>query len=139
MVRRNFFKSAAIIGISSSLLTSCSSAPTQSESSYSYPSGTIIHSVYFWLEENISQNEEMDFLNFFEALKKIPGIQTFQFGKPANTTPRAVVDNSFSYNLIITFKNIEDINVYADHPDHLAAVNKYDKYWTKVQVMDTII
>ncbi|NGM65598.1 Dabb family protein [Sphingobacterium sp. SGR-19] len=142
MERRNFLKSAAVAGLTGTLLTSCTSEPAvqQAEKASSHlGSGIILHSVYFWLKEDISEEEEQDFLNFFEELRKVPGVQTLQYGKPAPTNPRPVVDNSFQYNLLVTFQNMEDINTYETHPKHTAAAEKYSKYWTKVEVRDTII
>ncbi|PRD53804.1 Dabb family protein [Sphingobacterium gobiense] len=140
MERRNFLKSAAAAGLTGTLLASCTPLDDKgSMSSNTIAKGTILHSVYFWLKEDISQEEEQDFLHFFEELRKVPGVQTLQYGKPASTNPRPVVDNSFQYNLLVTFQNMEDINTYETHPTHTAAAEKYSKYWTKVEVKDTTI
>lgn len=142
MERRNFLRSAAVAGLSGSLLTSCTSNSTAQQNDDVSPdlrSGIVLHSVYFWLKEDISEEEEEDFLNFFEALREVPGVQTLHYGKPAPTTPRPVVDNSFQYNLVVTFSSMEDIETYETHPDHIAAAERYSKYWVKVEVRDTII
>ncbi|SOD12130.1 Dabb family protein [Pedobacter xixiisoli] len=99
--------------------------------------GTIIHVVYFWLKEGISKEEEQDFLRYFDVLETIPQVQTLNFGKPAPTTKREVVDHSYSYNLICTFKNLEDITIYENHPTHVVGAKKFSKYWTRVEVKDT--
>jgi len=99
--------------------------------------GTIIHIVYFWLKEGLSEEEENDFLRYFDVLKTIPQVQTLNFGKPAATTKRDVVDHSYAYNLICTFKNLEDISIYENHPTHVAGAKKFSKYWTRVEVKDT--
>ncbi len=101
--------------------------------------GTIIHVVYFWLKEGITEEEEKDFLRYFEILETIPQVQTLNFGKPADTTKRDVVDHSYAYNLICTFKNLEDITIYENHPTHVAGAKKFSKYWTRVAVKDTLI
>ena len=135
MERRNFLKSVAVAGTSATVLTSCTSA--SGGAGHKLTAGHIVHTVYFWLKEGISDTEEKDFLNFFEALKNVPGIHSFNVGKPAPTTPRDVVDNSFQYSLIVIFANLDDIDTYEKHPDHLSAIDKYSKYWTKVAVRDT--
>ncbi|MFD2969768.1 Dabb family protein [Sphingobacterium bambusae] len=135
MERRNFLKSVAVAGTSATILTACGAASGDAVQQELEP-GRIVHSVYFWLKEGITEEDEKDFLNFFEALKKVPGIHSFHVGKPAATTAREVVDNSFHYSLIVTFKSLDDINTYEKHPDHLAAAGKYSKYWTKVAVRD---
>lgn len=101
--------------------------------------GTIIHVVYFWLKEGLTKEEEKDFLRYFDVLGSIPQVQTLNFGEPAPTTKRDVVDHSYSYNLICTFKNLEDITIYENHPTHVAGAKKFSKYWTRVQVKDTLL
>ncbi|GHE23103.1 Dabb family protein [Sphingobacterium griseoflavum] len=135
MERRNFLKSVAVAGTSATVLSACATGANDA-AGQELTAGCIVHSVYFWLKEGLAKEEEQDFLNFFEALKKVPGIHSFHVGKPAATTAREVVDNSFQYSLIVTFKNLQDINTYEKHPDHLAASEKYSKYWTKVAVRD---
>ncbi|SEG19948.1 Dabb family protein [Sphingobacterium lactis] len=140
MKRNHFIKALCLTAGATTLLGSCASGAAQQDAPVSEnESGHILHSVYFWLKPGLSAEEEQDFLNFFEALKKVPGIHAFQVGKPAPTTPRDVVDNSFSYAIYVTFKTMEDINTYEKHPDHLAASEKYGKYWTKVEVKDSIL
>ncbi|MGO1243670.1 MAG: Dabb family protein [Sphingobacterium sp.] len=137
MERRSFLQSAATLGVSAALTGSCSSAASGQAADVEFDSGRILHTVYFWLKEGITEQEEQDFLEFFAALQKIPGILAFHIGKPAPTTDREVVDNSFQYSIFVLFNSIEEINVYEKHPDHLAAAEKYSKYWTKVAVRDT--
>lgn len=141
MERRNFLKSVAIAGTAGSLLTACSNAaqPNKTMQTEPYPATTIVHAVYFWLKEGITAEEEKDFLQFFELLKTIPDLLSLQVGKPAATHPRPVVDNSFSYNLIVAFTTLDAVDVYENHPIHLKAIETYSKYWTKVEVRDTII
>lgn len=100
---------------------------------------TIIHSVYFWLDEKLTEQEIENFTEYFETLGKIPTIKSFKYGKPAPTTPRPVVDNSFTYNLIVSFANMEDLKVYETHPIHLEAIEKYKHNWVKVTVHDTLV
>jgi len=142
MERKTFLSSLALAGVGATVLSSCLSTENKSETTITlagFSSGFIFHSVYFWLKKDITAEEEKDFLNFFEILKKVPGIESFHSGKPAATHPRPVVDNSFSYHIMLTFANMEAINKYEEHPDHLAAIDQYSKYWVKVEVKDTII
>ncbi|KKO91828.1 MULTISPECIES: Dabb family protein [Sphingobacterium] len=100
---------------------------------------TIVHVVNFWLKEDLSEKEKKNFVGFFEELRKIDVIKTLNYGIPAHTNPRPVVDNSFDYTLIVTFKNLQDITRYETHPIHLKAIEKYQHHWTKVMVKDTSI
>lgn len=119
--------------------TGAATAPEAAAQTEELGSGLIVHNVFFWLKEGITAEEEKDFMNFFEELRKVPGPKALRFGKPAPTTPRDVVDNSFSYYLLVTFNTMDDINTYEHHQIHLDAVDKFSKYWTKVQVKDAIL
>lgn len=99
----------------------------------------IAHYVLFWLKRGLSEEEIKSFEAFFEQLKTIPQVQSMRYGRPAKTKPRDVVDNSFTFNLLATFKNMEDINVYETHPIHLDAIKKYNHYWEKVVVHDSCL
>jgi hypothetical protein len=105
----------------------------------SLETGTILHSVYFWLHKELSKEEEKDFLNYFKVLAKIPGVRSINYGVPAPTEARDVVDHSYSYNLILTFETLEDITAYGIHPEHVKGAKQYSKYWTRVEVRDTIL
>ena len=138
MERRNFLKSVTVAGFAGVALTSCANETTTSNVG-TLRSGAIFHVVYFWLKDGITAAEEQDFLNFFEELRKIPVVETLHYGKPAPTHPRPVVDNSFQYNLLVSFQDMEAINTYETHPIHLEAIEQYKQYWTKVEVRDTVI
>ena len=99
----------------------------------------IAHYVLFWLNDNLSVQEINDFMGFFEELKTIPGIKSLQYGRAAETNPRPVVDNSFTYNLLVFFDTMEDIAVYETPPIHLKAIEKYSKFWNKVVVHDSLL
>lgn len=144
MERKKFIKGLVLGGASLSILKSCNreSNHQQLDEDSAKPhlrQGLIVHSVYFWLKEDISTEEEEDFLKFFSVLRGIPEVEYLSYGKPAPTSPRAVVDNSFSYHLLVFFNGMEDINIYETHPDHIAAAEQYGKYWTRVEVRDTIV
>ena len=97
----------------------------------------IAHYVLFWLDEGLSEQEVEDFANFFEELKAIPTIKSLHYGRAADTHERDVVDNSFTYNLLVYFDTMDDIDTYETHPIHLAAIEKYAKFWNKVVVHDS--
>ncbi|MGJ1268911.1 Dabb family protein [Sphingobacterium spiritivorum] len=135
MKRRKFLQStAATIGTSALAV----SAFAQSKSSFAVvENGQIIHSVYFWLKEELTAQQVKDFTKFFEALRKVPNIKSLRYGRPAETSKRPVVDNSWTYNLIVVFEKMEYINTYETHPIHLKAIEDFSSNWTKVLVHDT--
>lgn len=132
MKRRNFIKNTATAAVIGVIIPTTSEAAKKNKE-------VIAHSVLFWLKEGLSDQEKKDFTQFFEELRKVPTIKSLQYGPPANTTKRDVVDNSFSYNLLVYFNNMEDLNVYETHPFHLNAIDKFSQYWDKVVVHDSIL
>ncbi|WP_166334708.1 Dabb family protein [Sphingobacterium chungjuense] len=139
MERKSFLKGVSATVLSGAVLAACGSPAAQSsEGSVAWGEGTIVHSVYFWLRTDLTDQEKEEFPQFFEALKKVPGFTACRVATPAPTTPREVVDNSFSYHWIAVFPSMDEVNIYEKHPDHLAAAEKFSKYWTRVEVRDSI-
>src|SRR5690606_25352713 len=109
MNRKTFITSLIAAGATGTLLVACTNSATKNDTKQEHmESGLIIHSVHFWLKEGITQEEEQEFLKFFDVLRTVPGPKELYTAKPADTTPRPVVDNSFSYHLLVTFDNMED-------------------------------
>ncbi|WP_341831051.1 Dabb family protein [Sphingobacterium thalpophilum] len=132
MKRRNFLLAPMV------LVTAPTWANTV-QSDEAIESSTIVHVVNFWLKKDLSEKEKKNFVGFFEDLRKIDVIKTLNYGVPAQTNLRPVVDNSFDYTIIVTFKDLNDITIYETHPIHLKAIEKYQHLWTKVMVKDTSI
>lgn len=99
----------------------------------------LLHSVLFWLDPALSAEEVENFKGFFEELARVPTVKKLQFGRPAPTGNRAVVDNSFSYSMVASFGSLEDHDIYQEHEYHTRAIEKYSKYWTKVVVHDMVV
>jgi len=99
----------------------------------------ITHYVLFWLKKDLSTKEINDFTGFFEELRKISNVKSLHYGPAANSTPRDVVDNSFTYNLLVHFDTLEDLEIYGTHAIHLNAIEQYSKYWDKVVVHDSVL
>ena len=134
MKRRNFLLAPMVL-----MTVPALAQGNETQSDQKIPSNTIVHVVNFWLKKDISEKDKKDFVGFFEELRKIETIQSLNYGIPAQTNDRPVVDNSFDYTLIVTFKDLKDIGVYETHPIHLKAIEKYQHFWTKVMVKDTAI
>lgn len=96
------------------------------------------HVVYFWLE-NPDNNEDRQ--AFEKSLKKFLNnsqyAKTKFIGVPANT-PRDVVDNSFTYSLILSFPSKEIQDLYQQEPAHLLFIKESEHLWKRVQVYDSV-
>jgi len=153
MERRHFIKRAgaavALAGVGGGMLAACAPPTSNQENEQTDTNDetnetmenkeVIAHYVLFWLNDGLSEQEINDFAGFFEELKTIPTIKSLHYGRAANTHARDVVDNSFTYNLLVYFDTMDDINTYENHPTHLAAIEKYSKFWNKVAVHDSVL
>ena len=103
------------------------------------PKPVYLHYLMFWLDSKLSNEQVKDFQNFFEGLKKLPYQKNLRYGVPANSTPRAVLDNSFTYNVVMEFDSLEDLEAYGKLPEHIALVQKYKPFFVKMMVHDSVI
>lgn len=99
----------------------------------------LVHSVFFWLKEGISPADKSAFLAGVNSLKKISSVKNCYIGPPAPTEARGVVDNSFSYALIVHFDDVAGHDAYQVDPIHLKFVEEQQDKWTKVVVYDNVL
>ena len=98
-----------------------------------------VHVVYFWLKEDISDEDRKKFEEVGLAnLATCPTIQKVYYGPPANT-PRDVVDNSYDFAWICHFKDQAAQDAYQSEPIHLKFIEDFSPMWTKVQVYDNLV
>lgn len=116
------------------LLYSCNSnLPEKDSESYAF-----VHTVFFWLNDSVTNSDKENFEAGMEELGKVPVIVKYDYGKPAGIE-RDVVDSSYDYAWIVYFKNAADHDVYQDHPFHLTFIENYRHLWKQVKVYDTMI
>jgi Stress responsive A/B Barrel Domain len=96
------------------------------------------HYLLFWLKPELTSEQVKDFQTFFEGLKKLPYVKNVRYGGPANSTPRPVIDNSFTYNASMEFDSLEDLETYGKLDGHLALVAKYKPFFNKMMVHDSV-
>lgn len=138
MERRNFIIASASAG-ALALTGENVLANTQNETEKKNPSKTVyFHYLLFWLKPELTPNQVKDFQNFFEGLKKLPYVKNVRYGGPANSSPRPVMDNSFTYNASMEFDSLEDLETYGKLDGHLALVAKYKPFFNKMMVHDSI-
>lgn len=98
----------------------------------------IRHNVYFWLKNEVTEAQRKGFekgLNKF--LSSIKEIHQADIGIPAGTPDRDVVDKSFGYSIFVSFKSVEDHNVYQEHPAHKVFIDDFADLWSEVKVYDS--
>ncbi len=98
----------------------------------------LIHNVYFWLREDITEEEKAKFLASARTLATVPSVQAFYMGPHATTEARDVVDHSYDLSLVIFFADQAAQDAYQVDPIHTAFVEGSDA-WTTVKVYDVAV
>ena len=96
------------------------------------------HIVFFWLKEPSSLESCSTFEN---ALQKFLDIsvypKTATITKPAHTD-RGVVDNSYTYGLLVSFDSKEKHDLYQQEEAHQQFLEEASHLWNKVQIFDSV-
>lgn len=94
------------------------------------------HTVFIWLKNPESTADRQAFETALETfLENSQYAQTNFVGTPP-VAIREVVDDSFTYQLTVTFASEEDQAAYQDEPAHLKFVEEAKELWEKVVVYD---
>lgn len=95
-----------------------------------------VHHVFFWLKEDLNTQDVKKFEEGVSSLPPIEHVHLGELGKPAKTN-RPVIDRSYSYSLLLIFKNEEEHDNYQVHPTHKAFVDNCSRLWSKVLIYDS--
>ena len=96
-----------------------------------------IHHVFFWLKNEINEDDRKLLIAGLNDLTLTPGIQNFHIGIPASTH-RQVVENSYAVSWLVLFATKEDHDSYQEDPVHLKFIAVCSHLWSKVVVYDTL-
>lgn len=99
--------------------------------------GFFIHSVYFWLKNDLSAEQLDLFLEGLESLTQIETVSHGYIGKPAGTN-RPIIDRTYSYALILTFENQDAHNRYQEHVVHEKFRQDCSSFWAHIKIYDCI-
>lgn len=99
----------------------------------------LIHNVYFWLAEDITDEAKATFMDGARSLGTIESVQSFYMGPHADTEARDVVDHSYDLSLVIMFEDQAAQDAYQVDPIHLAFIEASKDAWTSVKVYDVAI
>jgi catechol 2,3-dioxygenase-like lactoylglutathione lyase family enzyme len=99
--------------------------------------GKFVHSVYFWLNNPDDETEKTEFISALtEFISKSQYVSSYHIA-PAAGTPRDVVDNTYTYNLVCTFESAELQDLYQQENVHKEFIEKASHLWKKVQIYDS--
>ena len=96
-----------------------------------------VHTVYFWLNNPDSEDDQKQFEKAMKKfMRKSKHANTHYVGKPPKAT-RDVVDDSFTYTLIVSFKSAKQQEKYQNEKAHLEFIEEAQSLWNKVIVYDS--
>lgn len=123
------------------ILAACSNSTEQPSEQKSEDTTTdmLQHTVYFYLNSEVTPEEKEQFEAGLEELFEISAIHKAELGVPAATDERDVTDHNYAYAIYTWFETMEDYQVYAEHPDHLDFIDEYSPLWSDVKVYDADI
>ena len=96
-----------------------------------------VHTVYFWLKDDLSEADRRAFEQGLTDLLAIETIQHSYTGVPAGTD-RPVIDRTYSYGIVVVFRDEAAHDAYQAHPAHDRFRVTCERYWRKVQIYDFV-
>ena len=96
-----------------------------------------VHTVYFWLKEDLSDTDRRAFERGLDLLLSIGSIERSYRGVPADTD-RPVIDRTYSYGIVVVFPDKAAHDAYQADPKHDTFRDDNERYWRKVQIYDFV-
>jgi len=96
----------------------------------------LVHTVYFWLKPELTAQQRSDFRKGVESLGGIKAVDRIYVGTPAATTKRPIIDDSYAVALTVLCKDLAAHDAYQVDPIHLAFIENFKTFWSKVQIYD---
>lgn len=96
-----------------------------------------IHSVYFWLREDLTEGELETFRRGVQSLTTISSVRHSWVGRPA-TTDRPVIERSYSYSLTAVFDGYDEQEEYQVDPVHDVFREECGGLWSRVLIYDAV-
>lgn len=96
-----------------------------------------IHSVYFWLRDDLTPAERQRFEERLRALVSIDGVEHGYIGVAASTD-RPVIERGYSRALVLIFADEAAHDAYQVHPVHDRFRDECGSFWSSVRIFDTI-
>jgi len=96
-----------------------------------------VHSVYFWLRDDLSPAARAKFVDGIRSLTTIDVVQMGFIGTPAATN-REIIDTTYSYALVLSFADAAAQDAYQVHPVHDAFRENCGGSWNKIVIYDAV-
>ncbi len=99
--------------------------------------GKFFHVVFFWLINEDPATSEKFLAELRKFIDHVDLIKTKHIGSPADTN-REVIDNTYSFSLILSFDSKKEQDLYQGHHLHKEFIENASSLWKKVQVYDSL-
>ncbi len=96
----------------------------------------LVHTVYFWLKEGLSDEQLADFRTRLAKLGAIDAVEAFYWGTPAATADRSVIDKSFDYSITVVVRDVAAHDRYQEDPVHRDFVEHCAPRFERIVVYD---
>ena len=96
-----------------------------------------VHSVHFWLNDNLSDDDKQKFIDGATSLTTIISVKQGFLGVPADTD-RPIIERSHSYTLIVMFDNKAGHDAYQVDPIHDRFREDCEQFWNRVVIYDSV-
>jgi hypothetical protein len=137
--RRKFLKRlggmAALFAMASPSQNALASVPRMAGSKEI--EGSFVHMVFFWLKDNTENTGKKFLEELRQFIDGVDVIRSKHIGSPADTD-REVIDNSYSYCLVVTFDSRKEHDIYQEHRLHQQFIENASPLWKKVLVYDSV-
>jgi hypothetical protein len=96
-----------------------------------------VHSVYFWLRTDLSEQDQQ---TFDSGIQSLIGIDTVRhaFSGPPASTDRPIIDRTYSRALVLVFDNKEGHDAYQEHDLHEAFRQNCGSFWSDIKIYDCL-
>jgi len=100
--------------------------------------GNFLHMVFFWLKNDEDKTKKAFLTELRKFIDHVDMIRSQHIGTPADTD-REVIDNTYSFSLILSFDSKKEHDEYQEHQLHKDFIANASSLWTKVLVYDSIL
>lgn len=96
----------------------------------------LVHSVYFWLNNDLSDDDRARFRVGLEGLAEVAVVRALYVGTPAATATRPGVDDSYTIALTVILDGRVAHDAYQADPLHQRFVETFSSMWARIVVYD---
>jgi hypothetical protein len=96
----------------------------------------LVHTVLFWLKDELNEAQRAAFLAGLESLQGIAAAEAVYIGTPAETPARPVIDTSYDYCLTVLLADMAAHDAYQVDPLHTGFLKQFKPAWKSVKIYD---